>query len=536
MHATPARAVALAVHGYQLDDLLIDTGSRRVTRDGVDLRIAGLSFDLLIALVRAAPSLVSLDVLMDTVWSGVVVSPETVTQRVKLLRQALGDSADAPRYIGGVRGHGYRVLSAATPLETEVQPASRAATRRTARCLPAAVALAVPLGLGAWWLAERPAAIPALSTSSATGTAGSASTAGTPATRDVEANRLYLQARAIGRGTPQSERESQSLLDEALARDPNFAPALAYRAQSVAGAAALGYDVPPSKLAEAEQDALRALALSPGSADAHASVGLISAVRGNWIDAARNYRAALAADPDNLVSRDMYTLVVQRPTGHVRRALELLNESYALAPTDGFTIHELALTNSLLGHDADAIKFVRLHDELGGGGQNMGNALVSARAAARSGRYREAAERVASALPAAVASANGNSLAETFYGALADPARAAEARRAFESVVPKLASSEIDGQVRGFFIQALTALGALDAAYELATRSTDDGIQAGMVGSRFYLADLWLPEMRPFRRDPRFQALVERLKLTDYWAVYGPPDGCDLDDHKVVCR
>jgi TolB-like protein len=102
-------ASPLATRGYQVDDLCIDVRTRQITRNGVDLGVTSLSFDLLLALVRASPNLVTFDALMESVWSGVVVSPETLTQRVKLLRQALGDSADNPRYILAVRGHGYRL-------------------------------------------------------------------------------------------------------------------------------------------------------------------------------------------------------------------------------------------------------------------------------------------------------------------------------------------------------------------------------------------------------------------------------------------
>ena len=434
MDAESTRAVASAVHGYRLDDVLIDAGSRRVTRHGVDLHIKGLSFDLLVALVRAAPNLVSVDALMESVWAGVVVSPETVSQRVKLLRRALGDSADDPRYIGALRGHGYRIVASTAPLETGVRRPPAFAARRITRWLPAALALTVPaVAAVLWWAGHTSVArAPRPATAATAGLREPA--VNVPPTPDVEAYRLYLQARAVGRGTPESEQQSRLLLDRALERDPSFAPALALRAVIPAGAAALGYAVPPVELAQAEQDATRALALSPDLADAQASLGLISAVRGNWIDAERNYRAALSTAPNDLLNRDMYTLVVLRPTGHVRHALEVLKESYALDPADGFTIHELALANSLLGRDADAIKFVDLHEQLGGGGQNVGNDLIYARAAARSGRYQEAAERAAAVLPASVGSVGGASLAKIFYSAFADPAQTAAARRAFESV------------------------------------------------------------------------------------------------------
>lgn len=64
---------------------------------------------MLVALGRAAPNVLSLEALMDQVWPRLVVSPETVSQRVKLLRDALGDDPKNPRYIAGVRGRGYRL-------------------------------------------------------------------------------------------------------------------------------------------------------------------------------------------------------------------------------------------------------------------------------------------------------------------------------------------------------------------------------------------------------------------------------------------
>ena len=34
------------------------------------------------------------------------------------------------------------------------------------------------------------------------------------------------------------------------------------------------------------------------------------------------------------------------------------------------------------------------------------------------------------------------------------------------------------------------------------------------------LSDLWLPEMRAFRADHRFQHLVDQLGLTSYWRAF----------------
>ena len=102
--------------GFQVDDLIIDLGQQRVSRAGVDIPLPPLSFELLVTLARAAPNLVTFDQLTERVWTGLVITPETISQRVKLVRAALGDDPHAPRYIGGVRGRGYRMVAAVSPM------------------------------------------------------------------------------------------------------------------------------------------------------------------------------------------------------------------------------------------------------------------------------------------------------------------------------------------------------------------------------------------------------------------------------------
>lgn len=95
---------------YLVGDLVLDAGRHQVSRGDKPLELTRLSYRLLSALVEAAPNVLSHDELVDRVWDGSVVSPETVTQRVKLLRQALGDDAASPQYIRVVRGTGYALV------------------------------------------------------------------------------------------------------------------------------------------------------------------------------------------------------------------------------------------------------------------------------------------------------------------------------------------------------------------------------------------------------------------------------------------
>jgi TolB-like protein/DNA-binding winged helix-turn-helix (wHTH) protein/Flp pilus assembly protein TadD len=102
---------------YRVDDLVIDIGQQRIWRGDAEIELPRLSFRFLVALIERAPNVVSFDALMDRIWSGVIVSPETLTQRVRLLRVALGDDPNAPRYVAAVHGRGYRLLSAVEKLE-----------------------------------------------------------------------------------------------------------------------------------------------------------------------------------------------------------------------------------------------------------------------------------------------------------------------------------------------------------------------------------------------------------------------------------
>lgn len=97
---------------YRFDELTLDTGRRQLSRGTEAIALSKLSFRLLCALVEAAPNVVTHDDLAAQVWDPRrIVTPENLAKRVMLLRRALGDRARAPRYIAGVRGVGYRLLS-----------------------------------------------------------------------------------------------------------------------------------------------------------------------------------------------------------------------------------------------------------------------------------------------------------------------------------------------------------------------------------------------------------------------------------------
>ncbi len=111
--------MAMSSKCYRFNDITLDVDRRRVTRGSITLRLGKLTYELLLILAEAAPRVVTQEELVERLWGGRFVSPETVKQRVKLLRQALSDEADHPRYIRVVRGQGYRLIPDVEPLTGE---------------------------------------------------------------------------------------------------------------------------------------------------------------------------------------------------------------------------------------------------------------------------------------------------------------------------------------------------------------------------------------------------------------------------------
>jgi TolB-like protein/DNA-binding winged helix-turn-helix (wHTH) protein/Tfp pilus assembly protein PilF len=156
---------------FQVGDLVVDVGLQRVASPAGDITLPKLSFDLLLALVRRAPDYVSNEDLASIVWAGVVVSPETVTKRVNLLREALGDDSAQPRYVAGLRSRGYRVVAPvarvaadAAPVHADDAPTPAADAQSVGSSDPTrvrtptrrlAMALALILALAAGWFVLR---------------------------------------------------------------------------------------------------------------------------------------------------------------------------------------------------------------------------------------------------------------------------------------------------------------------------------------------------------------------------------------------
>ncbi|MEP1445739.1 MAG: winged helix-turn-helix domain-containing protein [Paraglaciecola sp.] len=90
-----------------------------VTKDNQSVTLNPLSFKLLYTLAQSPQQVVSNKLLMKSVWPNNTVSPDTLKQRVFVLRKSLEQSSIKGLTIQAIRGEGYRLLVAQEPTSCE---------------------------------------------------------------------------------------------------------------------------------------------------------------------------------------------------------------------------------------------------------------------------------------------------------------------------------------------------------------------------------------------------------------------------------
>src|SRR6202795_3490534 len=89
--------------------------SGQISRQGKAVTLEARTMRLLLCLADRAGEIVSIEELLKQVWSGVIVTQDSVYQAVASLRRQLGDDAKEPAYIATVPRLGYRMVAAVSP-------------------------------------------------------------------------------------------------------------------------------------------------------------------------------------------------------------------------------------------------------------------------------------------------------------------------------------------------------------------------------------------------------------------------------------
>jgi TolB-like protein/DNA-binding winged helix-turn-helix (wHTH) protein/Tfp pilus assembly protein PilF len=92
----------------------VDPALCEISKDGNTLKLEPREMQLLVYLAARPGRVVSVEQLLEHVWSGVVVTSSSVYQAVASLRRLLGDDTREPTYIANVPRRGYRLVAPVT--------------------------------------------------------------------------------------------------------------------------------------------------------------------------------------------------------------------------------------------------------------------------------------------------------------------------------------------------------------------------------------------------------------------------------------
>lgn len=145
-----------------------------------------------------------------------------------------------------------------------------------------------------------------------------------------EAYVSYLKGRYYwNKRTSDGMRKAEEYFQEAIDKDPTYAEPYSGLADCNSGLAWHGFKSPAEALPKGEAAARKAIEINPGSAEAHASLGLVLSHRWDWAGAESEFRRALELDPQYANAHHWYGDYLSIRGRHdaalseARRALEL---------------------------------------------------------------------------------------------------------------------------------------------------------------------------------------------------------------------
>ena len=336
----------------RFDGWTLCRGSGELARDGSRIRLQSQPLTVLEELLARPGELVTREYLIARLWPRGVVDYDTaLNSAVRRLRHALGDHAEAPRYIETIPKRGYRFIGRLDPPMAEVAtsraPARLAVSPRSRRWAAAAGLLLGLVTLGIVGTSRGPVESATGPTATARSAAGADPVAATARERLVRA-RFLFQRRAPG--------------DVALARR-YFAQATEIdprQPDAWAGlASATWIETVEGRLPEAvglpavREAGEQALALDPGSAEAHLRLANYWRRTGHEETGDEHMRRAIAADPDHPL---VLSFAASSAVAHGRLAegIALQQRAVAADPLSSSSRYNLAVWLYLDGQIGEA--------------------------------------------------------------------------------------------------------------------------------------------------------------------------------------
>jgi len=322
--------------------------------------------------------------------------------------------------------------------------------------------------------------------------------------KDEETYELFLRGRAAYRA--RRLEEAMMFLEQAVARDPNFAPSWRYLSQ-VRNLDRLNRrfrgEEPKTYPESAETLARRVIALAPDSADGYVMLANLALVEGKRLEAMDLRKQALARDPDdpevlNGQANDLWEL------GYLKEALAVRERQHLLEPLiplyNQFRAEVLAANGML---DVAVRDWLAVRPDVTAGRR----LLVSAYA--QLGRFSDAIDILLQS-----GGSRGPGRGEPLPQAQVDAA-VQVLRAAANKTAPPAGLPDFEGDLAFVYAYTSTPERVLD--------SLENETKAG---NPFILRYVWWPMPSSVRKTERFKTLVRNAGYVDVWRVRGWPDLC----------
>ncbi|MGD9902344.1 MAG: winged helix-turn-helix domain-containing protein [Vicinamibacterales bacterium] len=471
----------------RLGGRVVDLDRQVVDGDGGSVRLRPRTADVLGYLIRHRGRIVAKQELIEGVWGDVAVTDDSLVQCLVEIRRALGPAQTAVRT---VRGRGY-LLDPAEP--SAGAPAASATAPPDGRSEPPPRLRFVGL-----------AALSVLAVTAALAGPSARATSGRPIgpseTLDDGARAAFRDGLTLlGASRAQVDlQRARALFARATTLDRDFAPAQAALGNVLVMLSGFGVERPAEALPEASAAARRAVALDPTLAAAWQALAHVQTQWDwDWPSAERSYRRAVALDP-----RSPFNMIFAHLLVGLGRTDEALAESdrwLGMDPASGMRLMSNCIVKYLARRYDDAVA-------------TCGRALDAApprwtgahfwRALALS-----AVGEHAAAMDEALAARTDVTFTPTWVVGYvhARAGRLAEAREVLRAVQAHAASDYVPPVDLALLF---TAVGDHDAALDWLERGWRER------GRWMELVNV-LPPLDPLRGDPRFRALVRRMRLPD---------------------
>jgi len=100
-----------------------DPAREQISKDGSTIKLERRLMQLLLCLAEHPGQILSVETLLDRVWAGVIVTPDSVYHTVACLRRILGDDKKTPTYIANTPRRGYSLIAPVRPSIDSIEPA-----------------------------------------------------------------------------------------------------------------------------------------------------------------------------------------------------------------------------------------------------------------------------------------------------------------------------------------------------------------------------------------------------------------------------